>query len=485
MNIEHSLLSLDSTESSIGARRSRKGCQQCRKRKRKCDERHPRCLACEERDLPCNWQREPRRPQIARRINHFNKDFTLPHEMRPLVTVFAVPSAPIQDGLLSYFNAKSPLWLTSGGDAASCSGVIVPIALHNPLVLNCVLVLAAGDLCKYQPASSDMASLTCGFYGQAIAGINLALSQLSSLGPEETYSQNDDDILLAIILLCVHEVVNFTSTSRIFPHLNAAAVLCHSRCFSSAASNGHLRAFLFEIFCYIFTLTAFSHGRILPLSLATEIFISPFLSGSHYKAVLLGQQCRDIFSIILKISILQSSISSPPNLDETTIFELRILMAQLEDDPGLQVGENEATSVDEKAVAELYRLACLIYVKKILDPTLSDQSPVVQGLVAHFISNLNTLPPTSPANNILCWPLFMAGMSSIILSHQRLIIGRLRRNYESSWRSDILSRTADLLSARWREDRAPECDGTRFRDTDERQWPGVATDAFDFPLVLL
>jgi hypothetical protein len=94
--------------------------------------------------------------------------------------------------------------------------------------MNCLLTVAAGDLAKYQPANTEMNSLACGFYGQAIAGIHSALKnelsptlQPASHSPGkptlESGSSNDnslnirgaqlgDELILAVILLCVHEV---------------------------------------------------------------------------------------------------------------------------------------------------------------------------------------------------------------------------------------------------------------------------------------
>ncbi|KAL1873126.1 hypothetical protein VTK73DRAFT_1087 [Phialemonium thermophilum] len=476
----------------LGAPRSRNGCQQCRKRKRKCDEHHPRCLACVDRGLPCDWGREPRQPQVARRRHHVNKDFTVPQEMRPLVTVFAAPSQPIQERLLSYFSTNSPLWLTSSGDTTACSDVIVPIALQNPVVYNCILALAAGDLAKYQPASSEMANLTYGFYGQAVAGINLALASesqgddvsLPNWKPDGALSQNNDDLLLAILLLCVHESVNFTSINRILPHLNAAATLCHRRCYSGVVPDARLRGLLFEIFCYIFTLTAFSHGHHLALHLAPEIFTSPCLSDGLYKGVLLGQHCRPIFWVILRMSILGIGISALPQPSESTAHELLTFADQLEAYQTAWDDGDSSISQDEAKVSELYRLACLVHIKKTLDPWLPDWSDEIQGLVGRFIRTLNILPPTSPANNILCWPLFIAGMSSVAVSHQRLIIGRLRRNYESRWRSDILSQTADFLSKKWKRDKSLTSEGCRPASGNPAG-PVSLRPGPEFPVVLL
>lgn len=172
---------LNFPESGVGPRRSRKGCQQCRKRKRKCDEQHPRCAACVSRDSACEWGRnqEPKQ-QLARRSTKCNKDFTVAAEVRPHITIFAVPSPPVRERLVSYFNKNSALWMTVGSDerqSAAPSDVIIPIALRNPLVLNCILAMSAGDLSKFHPASAGYEHLTNGFYGQAVSGVHSSLSE--------------------------------------------------------------------------------------------------------------------------------------------------------------------------------------------------------------------------------------------------------------------------------------------------------------------
>lgn len=220
-------------------RRSKNGCQQCRHRKRKCDERHPCCTACIERNLPCNWRGvEAPRKQLPRRQTRYNKDFAVPHEMRPLTTVFTAATTPVVQALLSHFRDASPLWLTIGGAKrrAACQRLIMPVAARSRLVLNCVLALAAGDLSKYHLASSDMANLSCGFYGQALEGIRSVLdSERAPSGSVETRAHNavgsthsrslqaniadsrsGDEVLLAVILLCVHEVKYCKSKIRIY-----------------------------------------------------------------------------------------------------------------------------------------------------------------------------------------------------------------------------------------------------------------------------
>ncbi|CAG9990189.1 unnamed protein product [Clonostachys byssicola] len=459
--------------------RSRAGCRQCRQRKKKCNEQRPCCSACIARNLPCNWSREPRGPSAARRDSRQNNDFALPQAMGLLVSVFVTPTAPVQERLLSHFDANGPLWLTSVGNADGSSKLVIPVAIRCPAVLNCILAVAAGDLSKYQPASSEMTSLTCGFYGQAVAGIRSSISSQASSSGSQNAQTRREDLLLAIILLCVHEIVNFSAPARIIPHLNAAAALCHNCSDGSTVFDPHLQGLMFEVFYYIFTLTAFSHGHSLPLQVTSKIFTSPLLSEDHCQGMLLGLRCRRVFRAILQISILKSSG------DQAIETKLKILEAQLHEQP-IYSGQNTENDYTDELTSELYRLTCLIYIKKTLNPSLPDSSAAVQNLIEQFISILNTLPLASPANNILCWPLFVAGMSSILPYHQRLIVGRLRRNYNSWWRSDILSKTADFLSRNWRyHNAARESDTTTSEDVNGHGWVEYGRQGFELPFVLV
>lgn len=273
------------------------------------------------------------------------------------------------------------------------------------------------------------------------------------------------------------QAVNFTNTNRLLPHISAAATLCHNRSFSTA-KDARLRALLFEIFCYIASLTSFSHGRNLPLSLALQVFNSPFLSGSQYQGILLGQSSKT-FCFILQVAMLTSNMNPNDILDETRASELRSIEAQLADPLIYEPASHGSPAVDEQTTAQLYRLACLIHVRRTLEPNLDPRDPVLQDPVTQFIRYLEMLPSTSPANGILCWPLVVAGLSSIVTTHQRLITGRLRKNHET-WRTDILSVSAELLSRQWRQRR--ECSSV---SNSLGLKPVKVQQAFEYPIVLL
>lgn len=273
------------------------------------------------------------------------------------------------------------------------------------------------------------------------------------------------------------QAVNFTNTDRLLPHINAAATLCYNRSFS-AAKDARLRGLLFEIFCYIASLTSFSHGRHLLLPVVLQVFDSPFLSGNQYQGILLGQ-CSKIFCFILRVAMLTNNTGANDLLDETRASELKSIEAQLAEHLIPEPDNCCTAAVDERTTSHLYRLACLIHVKRTLDPELDPKDPVVQNIVVQFIKYLYMLPSTSPANGILCWPLVVAGLSSVDTSHRRLIAGRLRKNHET-WRTDILSLSADILSRQWKQRKV----FLGVSDSPAIE-PVKVQRAFEYPVVLL
>lgn len=175
------------------------------------------------------------------------------------------------------------------------------------------------------------------------------------------------------------------------------------------------------------------------------------------------------------------------SLDDTGIAELTFLESLLAEPPATPTGEDDSLAEHEHISAELYRLACLLYVKQALEPDIDRQSAQIQHIVAQFITNLLLLPPTSNANGILCWPLVVVGMLSVISTHQRLIGGRLRR-IQDIWKSDIASKSTSLLSQKWRQDRISE--GSTGHDrglgcVEQARRRIYTQQRFNYPIVLL
>jgi hypothetical protein len=261
--------------------------------------------------------------------------------------------------------------------------------------------------------------------------------------------------------------------------------MCYRRSFS-AAGDLHLRGFLFEIFCYLFTLTAFSHSRGLSLDLASMIFRSPFIQGRPYQGILLGR-CRDLFFIIFRVAALTQHLTRTAPLDALIQTELLDIESRLTAQPSLAPPPSTSSAPGGEDIAsELYRLACLLHVRNLLSASREAPAPANHDLVEQFTRHLATLPVSSPVNGILCWPLVIAGLSAVVSPHRRMIAGRLRANH-ATWRTDILTRSADFLRHTWNEEKAGReaRGGARGTETGKPWGFPVAAPILEIPVLLL
>ncbi|KAE8410483.1 fungal-specific transcription factor domain-containing protein [Aspergillus pseudocaelatus] len=403
--------------------RSRTGCLTCRRRKKKCDERQPICSGCDRNHLPCEWVSNELAPRTRRpRGRRQLAVAQLPHEAQSMLNVFAVPKPGMKERLLSHFIDHSPRWLSTrtGTRRSDFLKYLLPAVSGNLQVHNCVLMIASADLAKYCRDDDEVQAVAVEYYGKAVSALQGSLN-------EE----------LAI------------------PHLNAAAALLLRRLHYTPEDQA-LRSFLFELFCYYFSLVAFSHASKLSLCQASVIFSSPIVTQYLQQGNVMGTSQR-LFMCIFRISMLAEKVTSERQLhDSPARMELVMLEQQLVAwQAGLPTrGDADVAWLNDAITSELYRLACLIYIKKVLDTALSDHSPPIQALVMAFVEHLGHLPPDAPSNNILCWPLVVAGLSAVVGTHQRAISTRLGQIYDI-WRSDILCQSAAFLRQKWRDDRNP------------------------------
>ncbi|KAJ5161514.1 hypothetical protein N7492_006906 [Penicillium capsulatum] len=100
--------------------------------------------------------------------------------------------------------------------------------------------------------------------------------------------------------------------------------------------------------------------------------------------------------------------------------------------------EMSTGSLNDVVTPEMYRLVCLMYTRQVLNPALRIEHAAIQDLVDEFMKQLGHLPPNSPSDSILCWPLVVAGLCVTLNVYQRLIIAKLNQIYEL-WQSDVFS----------------------------------------------
>lgn len=242
------------------------------------------------------------------------------------------------------------------------------------------------------------------------------------------------------------------------PHLNATIFLLESR-LSRTTKNAALRSFIFEIFCYFFSLAAYNFGSQLSLFQAYRIFNSPSLVGYIQNGHIMGTS-QQLFVTIFRVSMLAQTLASGDKDHISTVkkelhsLDQELIACQVDsgDDKHADVA-----SLTDAVTYELYRLACRIHVAKLLDPLIPDEDDHIQFLIMDFAHQLKRLPSSSPTNSILSWPLVVAGMCATFNVHQKLIAKKLVHIHEE-WQSDIFSKSLAFLRERWRTSGKSKCD---------------------------
>ncbi|OJZ82582.1 hypothetical protein ASPFODRAFT_143292 [Aspergillus luchuensis CBS 106.47] len=371
-----------------------------------------------------------------------------------MVNVFSVLTPDIVSRLLRHFLNASPRWLSTrtGSRRTDYLKWLSPALSKSHVVRSCVLAIAAADLLKYYRNHPQLQHAAAEYYGQAVSSLRgaieseMALASLSS-GFLSDYTP------LSVLLLCLHETQNFTSRERILPHLNAAAFLLQNR-IHCGNMNTELRGYLFEMFCYFFALARFSLGSKLLIAQADPIFASPSIIRLIQHGHIMGTS-QSLFIAIYRISRLSHNLQSSKSAavlsarQELLLLDQELIayQSQLTHDNTM-----DQEHLNDVITSNLYSLACRIHIRALFPPHGSDDKDIVHSLVEEFINNLQHLPPHSPSQNILCWPLVVAGLSARNSAHQRIIVAKLN-NIHEEWKSAVFSKSADFLREQWRRDR--------------------------------
>jgi hypothetical protein len=208
------------------------------------------------------------------------------------------------------------------------------------------------------------------------------------------------------------------------------------------------------MFCYFFALAAFSLGPKLLIHQAYYIFNSPTVITHLQHGNIMGTS-QHLFITIFRISNLSQHLNSRlPDEASMARKELLLLDQELVScEMSFNVKHNmDIECLNDTITSELYRLACRIHVRKLLDPFAPNEDSMIPSLVETFVHQLQSLPSDSPSNSILSWPLVVAGFFATINIHQRIIAEKLLQIYDE-WRSDIFSKSVSFLRGKWKKDR--------------------------------
>ncbi|PYI12656.1 hypothetical protein BO78DRAFT_300599 [Aspergillus sclerotiicarbonarius CBS 121057] len=456
--------------------RSRTGCLTCRHRKKKCDECRPSCAGCQRNGLECQWEPSAS-PRIPRRRRGRRAEKTLPGQAQGMLSVFSVLTPDLASRLLRHFLNASPRWLSTrpGPRRTDYMKWLSPALSDSHQVRSCILAIASADLLKYDRGDPQIRHAAIEYYGQAVSSLRIAIEDEmaapSPEGPRSGTNTSDlsgprscilvDHTPLAVLLLCLHETQNFAHRERILPHLNAAAFLLQNRL--DGGTDPVMRGYLFEMFCYFFALAVFSLGPKVFIARADRIITSPSVIQHIQHGHIMGTS-QYLFLAIYRIALLGHKLSGNP--DEASAIELLLLDQELVFCQTHNPKHMDLEHPHDAIVSRLYGLACRIHIRRLLAPSRLDGT---HSLVEDFIHNLQHLPPDSPSHNILSWPLVVAGFSTSIPAHQRIIAAKLD-NIHEEWQCAVFSKGAEFLREKWRKDRMTRAVPEHVSNTDGLAW---------------
>lgn len=218
--------------------RSKTGCFPCRRRKKKCDETYPICYGCKWNALRCQWPQHNAPTQRRQRCQYLSPEchatdthppFLLVHPNVPNPLYIQWPSTESHANrfLFHFIHVTSKmLSVNSKGRRTHFIHHVSSVATSNALVMNCVLALGAAHLSACEGKNKRFKDRSRRYYGIAIAKLQETLKDTVGLSPQgqeifgtppvhqvqpvsttnDASSLQNDDTLLAVMLLCFYEV---------------------------------------------------------------------------------------------------------------------------------------------------------------------------------------------------------------------------------------------------------------------------------------
>ncbi|KAF1961867.1 putative Zn(II)2Cys6 transcription factor-like protein [Byssothecium circinans] len=423
------------------APRSRQGCLTCRARRKRCDGQRPECQNCTRLNLSCEWQAQ-RRLVVPPTTQDGDNDVPTPSPVAETAIVgspgnslnpwdmFPGDAIAERNHLLRYYvDAFVPSVSVADTPHSFYTRLYIPWAFSSDGVLNAIIALSAAQLARRTTTTEraqHLRSVSAKHQRKCYAYLSDRIP-ISKPGTGERVPPRDAHQVIGIILLlvglealngekstrwlsqmkCVRDILNvlasqdgFTesweldSLRRHFTYHNAMASLM-SRISTppNTASESLLDSDL--------SLSASSSSCGGSISSSNSLTVDPLMGIAYY-------MCR-------LISRIQYVTSANDNDNDNATFPhiTEAAFASIELDiqnwtyptpmgfPGLDL----PIALDLIALAEAYRLAALIQLYR----TSLLHKPLVAICASRAMEFMSRIPPGSPAESSMLYPIFLAG----------------------------------------------------------------------------
>jgi transcriptional activator protein UGA3 len=453
------------------APRSRTGCLTCRTRRKRCDSKHPQCSNCTRLNLTCEWQ-----PQ--RKIVVESSSSSAPSPSPRLQ--IAEPSGSSLDfwdllpGNLDEVSEKKHIlqyyieaYVPSVSVATSATNyytsLYMPWAFKINGMLDVILAISSAQLARRvmnKDRADHLKAISKKHENRCYAFIKERVSQSGE-------PVRDNYQVIAIILILVGlEALNGSTSTRWIAQLKSAQRLLNNISPEQSISDCVEVDSLHRHFTYHFA-SASLMARVAQTPSTSSIeqdlsFVTNTLMPMTTIDPLMGISYQ-LCDLIARIQYVTSSNPAFPHITEASFQAIENGILTWTYDNPFTLGVDLTIALDLIALAEAYRLAALIQLYR-NSPTHAPQIPDCASRAMEFVARI---PPGSPAESSLLYPLFLAGAELEDVNAMERCSKRLE-DIQGRNRYENVGMVQKVLKEVWR----PKLDCGRRRDWEEilKEW---------------
>ncbi|KAF2465692.1 putative Zn(II)2Cys6 transcription factor-like protein [Lindgomyces ingoldianus] len=451
------------------APRSRQGCLTCRVRRKRCDGQRPDCQNCTRLNVKCEWQtqRQIVTETSTRSATPASESAmcTLRRSVDPW-SAFTGDEGNEKRHLLSYYiDAYVPSISVATTPSSFYTRLYIPMALESEGVLDAVIALSSAQLAR-RTANPDRAQHLRNLSSQHQVKCHAFLrGRISPIGQPvmDVYQ-----VIAVTLLLVGLEALNGTKSTRWLAQLQSVRRILNSMYSENDFLNSWEIESLRRHFTYhdVMASVMTSVSRTNPLSLnerdpwhfqipptAMLTTVDPLMGISYY-----------LYSLICRIQYVTTPTPAFPQISEAAFAATeREIQEWKYESPFSFENIDMPIALDLIALAESCRIAALIQLYR----SSEAHRLLVPGLASRAWQFISRIPPGSPADSSLLYPIFLAGSEleseeEITKCSQRLKAIQERNRYENV--GDVQT----VLREVWR----PVLNGEKRRDWEDvlKEW---------------
>jgi transcriptional activator protein UGA3 len=441
------------------APRSRQGCLTCRTRRKRCDGQRPVCANCTRLNVSCQWQ--PQR-QIIPEASPSTAVATPENALSPLRPSldpwesFTVDGAADTDHLLSYYvEAYVPSVSVATTPSSFYTNLYIPMASQSKGVFDAIMALSSAQLAR-RTASADRAQ-----HLQTISSKHQAKchsyirDRVSASGKplKDAYQ-----VISVILLLIGLEALNGAKDTKWISQTECVRRMLNGLYLEHGYAESWELECIRRHFTYHDVMMAVMVGVSDHASTAVVQRDAPQLrSPSAYLMIdpLMGLSYY-LCSWITHIQYVTSPNPAFPHISEAAFLAVeREIKDWKYESPMSDPAIDLPVALDLVCLAESFRMAALIHLYR----RSESHRHLVPDCASRAIQFIERIPPGSPADSSLLYPLFLAGAeldskAEISRCSERLTAIQARNRYEN------VGNVHKILQAVWR----PVLDGGERKD---------------------